>query len=179
MESYLINMFRIIAVASLIVALLFSCSDKPKPGYPKNFVSLEISYTDGWTTAISFLVDSNGVFFSPATSDSIKYGIMPDSTFDIINISLGKIENDSTVTSRDDGCVDCSVLAMKAIFKTDTLTIRQVGEISPPLWTLVQTLKDFVGKSRHSLTHSVLFLETEKAVSPPLLPLDTKFTPPK
>jgi hypothetical protein len=122
-------MIRLTTRLALFTVFVLSCDIKRKPNYPKNFISLEISYTDGWTKAISFLVDSNGVFFSPATSDSIKYGILPDSVFEVINTSLAKVINDSAVTSKDDGCVDCSVLAMKMITKIDTLNIHQVGEI--------------------------------------------------
>ena len=172
-------MLQPITILALFAIFTLSCKDKPKPKHPKNFISLEISYTDGWTTALSFLVDSNGVFFSPATSDSIKYGILPDSILEIINASLLEIRNDKTIKSKDDGCLDCPVLAVKAIILNDTLNVHQVGEISPRLWALMQTLKEFVGKPGYSRLHSVLFLQTREVVSAPPSPLNTnKFSPP-
>src|SRR5688500_18185032 len=79
------NMLRLVARLALLTVFVLSCNDKRKSKYPKSFIGLEISYSDGWGSSVSVLVDSNGMFFSPITSDSIKYGILPDSIFQIVN----------------------------------------------------------------------------------------------
>jgi hypothetical protein len=174
-------MVRFILDIILLSTLMISCTERPKSkSVSKNFTTLEISFSDGWGNASSFLIDSNKMYFSPSTLDSVRYGILPDSVFNVINTSILKIVDDTTVNSKDDGCVDCSLLAMKAIIKGDTLKIYQVGVISNILSHISESLQTFIRKSDHSVIHSVLFLETQKAVSPPPSPADAeKFPPPK
>jgi hypothetical protein len=144
------------------------------------FRSFEIGYTNGGRDNFSFWTDSNYIFFSPQKSDSIKYGILPDSILRIIDTALIKMISDPRIKSKDDGCQDCSIVALRAITGTDTISIRQVGNIDIRLGPVISTLQNFIDSNSHPTMHAIVFLETQKAVSYPVPPLinKTKFLRP-
>lgn len=156
----------------IIIFLLYSCSDHAKTVTSKKVTSFEIGYSNGWTTGISFCVDSNEVFFAPQKFDSVKYGLLPDSIFRLIKSTLLKVISDTTIKSKDDDCVDCSVLGLQAIIGQDTIRIHQVGKIDSVFIPLIKSIQNFVDSTNHPIIHAVLFLESQKiAFSPPVPPL--------
>ena len=143
------------------------------------FTSFEIGYTNGWTRGISFWVDSNRIFFAPQESDKVKYGLLPDSLNQLINETLTNIFLDTTIKSKDDGCVDCEDLGIRAVVGSDTLYIRQVGKLDKIFLPFLKKLEYFIESSNHSTIHSVLFLESQKIAFPPKMSLFTnKSIPP-
>ena len=160
--------FTIIALA----LFLSNCTHKKESS--KNitgFRSFEIGYTNGWTDNFSFWTGSNYIFFSPQKSDSIKYGILPDSILRIIDTALIKMISDPAIKSKDDECQDCPIVALRALTGTDTISIRQVGHIDTRLWPVISTLQNFIDSNSHPTMHAIVFLETQKAVSYPVPPV--------
>lgn len=172
----------IIGVLCLII-LVYSCFNKKEPlKNLKKFRSFEIGYSNGWTRGFSVWVDSNKIFFSPQTIDTVKYGVLPDSIFQLIKTTFLKITGDTTIKSKDRGCVDCSILGIQTVIGNDTITIRQVGDINNLFWPVIKTLQTFVDSSSLSKLHATLFLESQKiAFPPPMPPIPNgrKFLPPK
>lgn len=172
-----------IAIGFISLTLfIYACSNKNETAKTSiRFTSFEIGYTNGWTRGISFWVDSNKIFFAPQEFDSVKYGLLPDSIIQLIDTTLLKIISDTAIKSKDDGCVDCSIVALHAVIDDDTISIHQIGGIDKVFLPVIKTLQYFIDSTSHSTIHSVLFLESQKiAFAPSLPPLtnDRKFLPP-
>jgi hypothetical protein len=169
-------------LAPLIFAmtiLLWGCSGKNEnANHPTSFKSFEISFTNGWAKGFSFFVDTNKIYFSPHGLDTANYGVLPDSIFKIIDSNCEKIQSDTTIKSKDAGCVDCSVAAIKIISKGDTTRINQTGDIDKEIVAIVKSLQKFIDSSRHETIGAVIILETRFVVSPPPAEISTKFKPP-
>lgn len=154
-----------------LTVLTYACSNqRERTKSPIKFTSFEISYTNGWTRGISLFVDSNKIFLSPQKSDIVKYGLLPDSMLRVIDTALFKIISDTLVKSIDNGCVDCSILAIKTIVGNDTISINQIGKIDAVFWPVIKTLVYFIDSTNHMTVNASLFLETQKGVFPPPLP---------
>jgi hypothetical protein len=166
-----------------LILFIYACSNKNETAKTSiRFTSFEIGYTNGWTRGISFWVDSNKIFLAPQMLDTVKYGLLPDSIIQLIDTTLFKIIADTTIKSKDGGCVDCSIIGIHAVIGDDTISIHQVGNIDKVFLPLIKTLQYFLDSTNHSTIHSVLFLESQKiAFAPPLSPISTdrNFLPPK
>jgi len=164
-----------------LTLLISACSDKKKLGNTSTkFTTFEIGYTNGWTKGFSFWVDSNKIFLSPHKFDTIKYGLLPDSLMLLIDTTLLKILSDTSIKSKDDGCVDCSIFAMQTIIGKDTIIIHQIGNINKVFWPVIKTIERFVDSVNHATMRATLFLESQRIVLPPPLPPtsnDKKFLP--
>jgi hypothetical protein len=174
MGTRLANTFR------CLIFLLCNCSaniDKPKS--PPNFKSFEISYTNGWTKGFSLLVDSNKIYFSQQKSDTIYFGILPDTIFKVIDGLVLIIVNDRTLKSKNRGCEDCSVVAIQALIKTDTIRINQSGDVDEVFWPVINIIQTFIDKGKHQKIRSLFFFETTSSVNPSPPIVDGNFLPPK
>lgn len=174
-------MTRLAVISILLTVAFYSCSDKTLTvNQPSTFKSFEISYTDGWTKTFSFFVDANKIYFSPQRWDTTYYGILPDSLFKMLDTTFSNIRNDRTVKSKDGGCVDCSVLAVKIIADSDTIRINQTGDLDGIFYPMVKSLQKFIDSSNHQAIRAVVWMDTQSIVTPPPPKVDeTKFKPPK
>jgi hypothetical protein len=165
-----------------LTLVLYACSDKKELiKTSTTFTSFEIGYTNGWTRGTSFWVDSNKIFLSPQKFDTVKYGLLPDSIVRLIDTTLLKIISDTSIKSKDDGCVDCSIVAMQTIIGKDTITIHQIGNINKVFWPVIKTLEKFIDSVNHPTMPAKLFLESQRIAFPPPLPPtsnERKFLPP-
>jgi len=169
-----------IAFFILLTNITFGCSNSDLAEYKTTtFKSFEVSYTNGWTKGFSLFVDSNKIYLLPQRWDTTYFGILPDTIFRIIDTTFLKIQSDKQIKSKDGGCVDCPILALKIISKGDTIRINQIGKLDSIFYPLIKSLQTFVDKSRHQSIRSVVWLDTKFIVSPPPPPVDenTKFTP--
>jgi hypothetical protein len=155
-----------------IVLLLSACSGK-KTIYRSRarYKRFEISYASGWTKDFSFWTDSTKVFLSPFGIDSMKYGILTDSIIRLIDTTLPELFSDTTIKSENRRCSDCSVVDLYGITGKDTISIYQAGAISGHLWPIIQTIRYLIDSIQHEKVHSILFLRTQEAISPPLPPI--------
>jgi hypothetical protein len=173
-------MTRIVCTIFL-ATLIYGCSDKT--AIVKNsptFKSFEISYTNGWTRGFSFIVDTNKIYFSPQRWDITYYGILPDTIFKMLDTTFFKIRSDQNIKSKDEGCVDCSVLAIKIISNGDTTRINQVGDLDNIFYPLIKSLQKFIDSSKHQTIQAMVLLDTKSIVTPPPPKIDEKkFKPPK
>ena len=163
-------MTKFIAGLISLIPFISGCSNKKVIERNLKFTTFEIGYTNGWTRGLCFWMDSNKIFFSPQRFDTIKYGLVPDSIIEIIDTVLLKIISDTTIKSKDNGCVDCSILAMQTVVGKDTFTIHQIGNIDKTFWPLLKTLPNFIDNDEHAKMCAELFLETQKIIFPPPLP---------
>jgi hypothetical protein len=172
-------MVRHVFACILLTLLIHSCSGPPIINNSPAFKSFEISYTDGWIKGFSFLADSNKIYFSPRRFDTTYYGILPDAIFKMLDTAFLRIRNNQAVKSKDEGCVDCSVLAIKIISSSDTIRINQTGYLDKIFNPLIKTLQKFIDSSKHQSIRSVLWLDTKSIVtSSPHKINETKFNPP-
>jgi hypothetical protein len=165
-----------------IIIFVCACSHKKKAVSPLiKFTSFEISYTNGWTKGVCFRVDSNKIFLAPQSYDSVKYALLPDSTLRLIDTTLSWIVSDTTIKSKDDGCVDCPIVALQSVIGSDTISIRQVGNIHKIFWPVIRAVQYFIDNVHHSTIRAALFLRTQEMAFPPPPPLSNKrkFLPPK
>ncbi len=86
-----------------------SCSNEtPKQKEIFNFTTYELSFSDGWSTRFSFSIDTSKVYLASYKFDTLKYGILPDSIFKIINKNAFQLFNDTTIKNKNKKCYDCS-----------------------------------------------------------------------
>lgn len=80
-------MRNIIFTVVLVTIFLCSCfNNKPAKKIDScNFTTYEISFFDGWRTRFSFTTDTSKLYLATYNADTLKYGILPDSIFEIIN----------------------------------------------------------------------------------------------
>ena len=160
-------MARFILCACILTILICNCSDKVQSAKVlTDFQYFEISFSDGWAKRFSFTVDSNKIYFSPQQSYITYYGILPDTIYQIINTTVLRVRSDSTIKSKDKGCVDCPVIAVKIVSKNDTIRISQAGDLSNIFFSLLKSLETFINSGRHQSIQSVLLLETKSIVTP-------------
>lgn len=152
----------------LLVLLLWGCFKKENKVVQhfkqKHFTTFEISYMSGWIGQFSFLVDSDKIYISPASSGEIRYGILPDSIFNIIDSTFLMIMKDSSLRSNlIENCIDCSETAIKIVSKNDTIRIHQKGQNSAALGPLINTIELFLDSGRHrSINNYPQYLETSE-----------------
>lgn len=174
-------MTRLSSQLIIITILLYSCSDRKQTRISsKKFASFEIGYSNGWTDGISFWVDSNKIFFAPQKYDLVKYGLVPDSIFTVIDMTLQKIISDTTIKSKDRSCEDCLVFGLQTIIGQDTIIIHQRGDIDNVFKPLIKTIQFFIDSISHPTIRSRLFLESQNiAFAPPLPtpPVNSNFPP--
>lgn len=152
----------------LILIFFVGCTQHkpvtPKTNIPVNFTTFEISYHSGWIGSLSFLIDSEKVyFFRPQlTIDSkILYGVIPDSIFHRIDSLILRIKNDTSLQrNKDRGCIDCSEMAAKIISKNDTLRIHQQGPFDPEYNALLNIIQSFLEHRNHKSINCLEFWET-------------------
>ncbi len=160
------------------LTLICSCSDKVPVANSPAFKSFEISYSNGWTKSFSFIVDSNKIYFSPQRGDTAYYGSLPDTVLKVFETTFLKI-SDQTIQSKDAGCVDCSVVAIKIVSNGDTTRIQQLGGLDHIFYPLIRTVQRFLDSSKHQTIQAVVRLETKSIVTPPPPRIEaTKFKPP-
>jgi hypothetical protein len=159
-----------------LMMILYGCkeqkTEKKETHQKTQFSSFEISYRGGWFGGLSFRVDSNMIFFSPPVypqggEDSVKYGIVPDSIIQSINMVIAKIQNDTSIKSGVNRCHDCPVMSLQSVIHTDTIQVFQSEEISKPIIDLLNQLEIFIDSSAHKSLNALLILETAKRISSP------------
>lgn len=136
-----------------------------------NFTSFELSYTNGWTRSFSFRVDSNKIYFSPITWDTVYYGIVPDTLFAFIDSTIsGNIFRQQSKINPI-SCYDCSVIGILLVTNRDTIKIRQSGgDIDKSFYELIRQTENLIYQKHDILlTNIAITLETEKLIkqSPP------------
>lgn len=161
------------ACLSFLLLILSACNapGKTRNTTPPRFQSFEISYTDGWTKTFSLLVDTNRIYLSPHKWDTAYYGILPDTIYKLFEATFLEIEGSKSVRSKNGGCVDCPLLAIKIIAHGDTLRIRQTGRLDSLFHPLISRLQTFLDSSKHQTTEAILLLETQSVVTPPPPPI--------
>jgi hypothetical protein len=117
-------------------------SSSPKHA-SKSFISFEITYSNGWTPGFTTLIDSNNIYFSPINSDSVHYGLLPDSIFQLVDSAALNIQNDTTIKSGELNCNDCTIVAIKVETGFDTIKYFKAGSIHPKLGKAVAILAAF------------------------------------
>ena len=157
-------------IVALICCLLGCARHSEKHAAEKNFESFEMSYSNGWTINLSFLVDSNKIYFSPKESDTSVYGILPDSIFLLIDSVCSEMVHNNII-SKNSGCLDCPVMAVRVITKKDTIQAKQTGDIDHIFLALIKNMQDFLHSGKHSLINSNLLLQTQRSVSYPVPPI--------
>ncbi len=152
----------------LIIIISFNnCTDKSTSVNSSiAFKSFEISYTNGWSSGFSILVDTNKIYFSPQLSDFSYYGILPDTIFDLLDTTFLKIRSDSNIKSKDSGCVDCPSLAIQIISNDDTLRIKQTGSFDKIFYPVIKSLRNFIESSKHQKIHGIFLLDTRSVITP-------------
>jgi hypothetical protein len=172
-------MRNLILLLALTAGLNYSCSNnRVMPDMPpsqKQFSYFEMSYRGGWLGGFSFCLDSNRQFFSPAlypihSNDSIKYGTLPDTLQQKIDALIVLLEKDTTLHSRYNPCDDCSSVAIKVATLKDTIRLFQTGDISAPVWAIINQLDSFLLQPHRKYCFSFLYLETAEKVAPPSPP---------
>jgi hypothetical protein len=130
---------------------LYGCKVKPLlVKHPIHFESFEITSYDGWIKRFCFRVDSNKIYMIPR-SNTMDYGLLPDSIFRMIDTLCYKMSIDS-IRSNDIGCYDCSVLYVKMINHDDTLRIKQTNRIDNFL-PLIKSLETLIDSGKHKTIH--------------------------
>jgi len=156
----------------LLIVFIAGCAGRQESKHKiSNFTSFELSYTNGWTKSVSILVDSNRIYLSPQAWDTTYFGILPEPIFAMMDSIAVKIRSDKKLQSKDEGCVDCPVLAIKIITNGDTIRINQVGKTDSLFHPLVPLLQKHIDSGRHQYTKAVLWLDTRAIVSPPPPPV--------
>ena len=160
----------------LSTILICSCIDnklKPKTD-TYNFTTYELSFFDGWSTRLSISVDTSKVFLAAYKADTLRYGILPDSVFKILNMNALLLFNDKTITNKNKECWDCSEISILATFKNDTVRLLQKGDISDRVFfPLIEVIQKYLETSRSSWKlhpFPQLFFETVKPILAPLPP---------
>lgn len=148
--------------------ILFSCS--PAVDHSPSFKHFEISYTNGWTSGFTFVVDTNRIYFSPQKDGVTYYGIASDTIVRMLDTAFLKVRNGRGLTSKDDGCVDCPVLAVKVISGGDTIRITQTGKVDRGFYPIVKALQEFIDNGQHQSIPSDGWFETRPVVVPPVMP---------
>jgi len=174
-------MAKLVLTTFFLAIFIWSCVDQThSTNATTSFKTFEISYTNGWTRGFSFIVDSNKIYLSPQRFDTTYYGIIPDSVFKIIDTTFSKIRLDTNIKSKDEGCVDCSVLAVKIVASGDTIRINQTGDLDKVFYPLIELLQSFIREGNHQTIKAAVFLETQSVVMPPPPIIhDKKFKPPE
>lgn len=156
--------------------MFISCRDRPNSQIHEkkpqvSFKTFEISYSNGWTPGFTILIDSNKVYFSHYTLDSIFYGILPDSIFSLVDSSAIDIKKDTTIKSNKFDCDDCATIAIRIETLSDTIKIFRAGGIHPKLSKLVATLSEFNNAIVHNQIPSQITFKTriEEAVDWPII----------
>ena len=169
-------------LAGLLSLVIYGCATQPEPGTQKKadrrpqFSNFEISYRGGWSGGFCFRVDSNRIYFCPATypngiDDIVKYGLLPDSIFQHISSIYLQMQTDSSIQSGYNYCDDCPVAAIQAIMQQDTIRLFQVGEISTPLWKLINQLQLFIDSAAHNQVRALMIPETAARMAKPPPPI--------
>jgi hypothetical protein len=165
-------------VLIFLLATIFLCScsaKKPiKKIEPYNFTTYELSFFDGWSTRFSISIDTSKVYLAAYKADTLRYGILPDSVFKIINENAFLLFNDKTITNKNRECWDCSEISILATFQDDTVRLLQKGDVSDRVFfPLIEAINKYLETSRSSWKLNpfpqVLF-ETVKPILPPLPP---------
>ena len=161
----------------LLTVLVISCSNKPpKQKQIFNFTTYELSFFDGWSTRFSFSIDTSKVYLASYKFDTLKYGILPDSLFQIINKNAFLLFNDTTIRNKNKRCYDCSEISVLITLKGDTIGVVQKGDVSDTVFfPVVYAIYNYLETSRSSwklypFSHSQLLFETSKSILPPLPP---------
>ena len=160
-------MTRLTFFILLLTTVFCRCSEKKQiVSNSATFTSFEISYTNGWGKGFSFIFDSNKIFFSPQHWDTTYYGILPDTIFNLLDTTFLRIRNDDNIKSKDGGCVDCSVLAIKIISGGDTTRINQTGYLDNLFSPVIKSLQRFIDSSEHNKIQAIVLLDTKLIISP-------------
>ena len=99
----------------LLVIFISSCSNHrslKNVDTPFKFTTYEVSFTNGWSDRFSFSVDTSKVFLAAYRFDTLRYGILPDSIFEIINKNAFTLLNDKSITNTNQECYDCSSISV-------------------------------------------------------------------
>lgn len=141
-------MLRILLLIFCSTISFLSCKNKRNNSIPskqafKSFTRFEITYSNGWTPGFTTLIDSNKIYFSPTNIDSVHYGVLPDSIFQLVDSAALNIQNDTTIKSGELNCDDCSIVAIKVETETDTIRYFKAGSMHPKLGKAVAVLATF------------------------------------
>jgi hypothetical protein len=161
----------------LLTVFIISCSNKPsKPKETFNFTTYELSFFDGWSNRFSFSIDTSKVYLAAYKADTLRYGILPDSVFEIIKKNAFLLFNDSSIANKNSECLDCSEISILTTLNDDTVRLFQKGDVSDRVFfPVAEAINNYLETSRSSwklypFPHSQLLFETSKSISPPLPP---------
>ncbi len=133
-----------------ILFILTSCSEKKVERIPKyNFTSFEISSFDGATKLFSFSVDTSKIFIARTKGDSLKFGILPDSIFQVINRKAAQLFQDKSVKSNQNDCYNCPIVSVLSVYKSDTVRILQKGIRNDKLFfPIIESLEKYLDSNK-------------------------------
>jgi hypothetical protein len=139
-------------IVILLAAYFSSCSENKPKKVDKDlyFTSYEVSYHGELGTRFSFSVDTSKVFLAVTRADTLRYGILPDSVFEIINNNAFRLFNDKSIKNEDNGCDDCPEVSILVTFKNDTVRLVQQRIVSDSiLYPVIRAIDKFLrtGKS--------------------------------
>ena len=86
-----------------------------------NFTNYVLSFFDGWSNRFSFFIDTSKVYLATYKSDTLKFGILPDFVFELINENAFRLFNDKAIFYKNKECMDCSEISILATCKNDTV----------------------------------------------------------
>jgi hypothetical protein len=163
-----------VILSFLLIIFIVSCSDHRQL---KNvdtsfkFTTYEVSFRGGWSNSFSLLVDTSKVFLAAYKFDTLRYGILPDSIFEIINKTAFTILTDKSITNTNE---DCSSISVLVTLNRYTVRLLQKGNISnkvffPHIDAITKYLK--TSKSSWKLNPFPQFIfETIEPILPPRPP---------
>ena len=155
------------------MSFIVSCSNHEQVEKSNtSFTSYELSFNDGWSTRFSFSVDSSKFFLGTHKFDTLRFGVLPDSIFEIVNKNAFKVLTDKSIPNTNIQCYDCPSISVLIMSNKDTVRLLQKGQVSDTVFFgLVNVLSDFLA-SNHNASYKVfafpqLLFETLEPVMPP------------
>ena len=151
-------------IVIILVFFFFSCQKEKKA----SFKTFEISYTDGWISDYSFLIDSTGKYYCKRLVDYPSIGKLPDSIFFQINNLSHEILRIKKFDSIKNNCFDCSILSIKVKDRNEEIIIYQKGNVDKKYNKLTFLLGRFLEKVENRKKDTLICFETESAIVPPM-----------
>lgn len=151
-------------IVIVLVFFFFSCQKEEKA----SFKTFEISYTDGWLTEYSFLIDSTGKYYCKRLVDYPSTGKLSDSIFNKVNLFAKDILQNKYNDSIGNECFDCSIIGLKIKAKDRIIVLDKKYYTDKKLYEIVKPLEFFFNEGKHKEVDTIIYFETEKAIAPPM-----------
>ena len=154
---------------SIVALLLNNCGRRTESNLKmksRAFTSFELTYKTS-LKSFGFMVDSNKIFFSPKTWDTVKYGFLPDTLFALIDSSISKILNGKAFKSNEILRSDTFRIGIRLIVNQDTIKIIQSDkQVESAFSKIIAPIEFFINKDHLILNNSAMILETDRMTLP-------------